>query len=64
MKTPARMADLAKIDTGLSADEKAAARRSGLAQKARAALGGRWVMAREHAPARGVYNPLTGARLQ
>lgn len=64
METPIRMTDLRHVDTGLSANDKAEARRAGLAQKARAALGGRWVMAREHAPARGVYNPLTGARLQ
>lgn len=64
MKTPARNTDLRHVDTGLSANEKAEARRAGLAQKARAALGDRWVMAHQHAPARGVYNPLTGARLQ
>lgn len=56
--------DLRHIETGLPEAEKRTARREGLAQKARAALGAKWVMAREHAPARGVYNPLTGARLQ
>lgn len=64
MKTPERNSDLRHVETDLSDEEKATARRAGLAQKARAALGGRWVMARQHAPARGVYNPLTGARLQ
>lgn len=60
----AKNTDIKAWDTGLSEAEKRAARREGLAQKARAALGAKWVMAREHAPARGVYNPLTGARLQ
>lgn len=64
MKTPAPMTDLRHVDTGLSAKEKADARRAGLAQKAIAALGNSWVMARKHAPARGTYNPLTGSRLQ
>lgn len=63
MDTPIRMQDLRHVETGLSTEEKAAARRAGLAQKACAALGGRWVMARENAPVRGAYNPLTGARL-
>ncbi|MFC4518584.1 hypothetical protein [Cupriavidus pinatubonensis] len=63
MKTPARMEDLRHVDTGLSANEKAEARRAGLAQKAIAALGTRWTCAAEHAPRRGNFNPLTGARL-
>ena len=63
MKTPARMSDIKALDTGLSADEKATARRAGLAQKAIAALGARWTCAPEHAPRRGSFNPLTGARL-
>lgn len=64
MKTPARMEDLRHVDTGLSANDKAEARRAGLAQKAIAALGSRYTCAKVHAPARGVYNQLTGARLQ
>lgn len=60
----AKMTDLRHVDTGLSADEKAEARRTGLAQKAIAALGARWTCAKVHAPARGHYNELTGARLQ
>ncbi|NSX18136.1 hypothetical protein HTY52_28950 [Cupriavidus taiwanensis] len=63
MKTPAPMTDLRHVDTGLSATEKAEARRAGLAQKAIAALGARWTCAPEHAPRRGMFNPLTGARL-
>lgn len=64
MKTPAPMTDIKALDTGLSEQEKADARRAGLAQKAIAALGTRWVCAAANAPARGSYNPITGTRLQ
>lgn len=64
MKTPARMEDIKAWDTDLSANEKAEARRAGLAQKAIAALGARWTCAKVHAPEKGSYNGLTGARLQ
>lgn len=56
MKTPARMEDLRHIDTDLSAEEKAEARRAGLAQKSIAALGARWTLAQQHAPQRGTYD--------
>ena len=59
-----KMTDLRHVETGLSATEKAAARRAGLAQKAIAALGARYACAKVHAPRRGHYNELTGARLQ
>lgn len=62
--TPAKMTDLRHVQTNLSADEKAEARRAGLAQKAIAALGSRYICAKVHAPSRGHYNELTGARLQ
>ncbi|MEM5429374.1 hypothetical protein [Cupriavidus oxalaticus] len=58
-----KMTDLRHIESGLSADEKASARRAGLAQKAIAALGARWTCAPQHAPRRGTFNPLTGVRL-
>jgi len=56
--------DIKAWDTGLTEAEKRAARIEGLRQKARAALGDRWVLSLQHAPRRGTYNPLTGARLQ
>lgn len=55
-RSPARNEDLRHVDTGLSAAERTAARIEGLRQKAVAALGSRWVLAREHAPKRGNYN--------
>lgn len=64
MQTPTRMTDLRHVQTDLSADEKAEARRAGLAQKAIAAMGNAWTCAKVHAPRRGHYNELTGARLQ
>lgn len=54
--SPSRMEDLRHIDTGLPDPQRAAARLEGLRQKSLAALGPRWVLAREHAPQRGVYN--------
>lgn len=62
--TPTKGFDLRHYESPLTEAEKRQAREDGLREKAKAALGAKWVMAREHAPARGVYNPLTGARLQ
>lgn len=55
-RSPARNEDLRHVDTDLPAAERTAARIEGLRQKAVAALGSRWVLAREHAPQRGHYN--------
>lgn len=63
MKTPARMDDLTKVDTHLSAAEKQECRLAGLRQKEIAALGERYSCHASKAPARGNYNPLTGIRL-
>lgn len=63
MNTPARNTDIRHIDTGLSAEEKRAAREEGLRQKQRRELGERYLCHPANAPRRGVYNPITGARL-
>lgn len=63
MKTPARNSDLTKVDTHLSDAEKQECRLAGLRQKEIAALGERYLAHPKNAPAKGFYNPLTGARL-
>lgn len=63
MNTPARNTDIRNLDTGLSADEKRAAREEGLRQKQRQELGARYLCHPANAPHRGAYNPITGARL-
>lgn len=60
MNTPAKMTDLAKLDTGLPESEKRAIHRR---VSMVAALGRKWLLHPSNAPKRGTYNPMTGARL-
>ncbi|MCA7083436.1 hypothetical protein K7G19_07460 [Cupriavidus sp. DB3] len=62
--TPTKGFDLRHYVSPLTEEEKRQARVDGLREKAKAALGDRWVLSLQHAPRRGTYHPLTGARLQ
>ncbi|MCT9071220.1 hypothetical protein N6G06_07565 [Cupriavidus gilardii] len=61
--TPTKGFDLRHYVSPLTEEEKRQAREDGLREKAKAALGDRYVLSLSHAPARGQYNPITGARL-
>lgn len=55
--------DLRHYVSPLTEDEKRQARADGLREKAKAALGDRYVLAMANAPRKGQYNAMTGARL-
>jgi len=57
MNTYPKNFDLRNADCSiLSADEKQECRLTGLAQKAKQALGANWMLHKSHAPAKGQYN--------
>lgn len=61
--TPTKGFDLRHYVSPLSEEEKRQARVDGLREKAKAALGDRWVCSPSKAQAKGHYNPMTGSRL-
>lgn len=61
--TPIKGFDLRHYVSPLTEEEKRQAREDGLREKAKARLGDRYVLSLTKAPAKGHYNPMTGARL-
>lgn len=63
MKTPARNSDLRHVKTGLSAMERHEAILEGRRLQQIRELGDAYLLHPSKAPAKGVYNALTGMRL-
>lgn len=61
--TPTKGFDLRHYVSPLTEAEKRQAREDGLREKAKAALGDRYVLSLANAPRKGQYNAMTGARL-
>jgi hypothetical protein len=62
-RTPKRGTDLRHVETGLSDAERLQAIQECALLRQKRLLGQRWVAHPANAPAKGIYNPLTGARL-
>ncbi|MGN6085831.1 hypothetical protein [Trinickia sp.] len=62
-QTPKRNTDLRHVDSGLTEAEKKQVAQDVARARQKEKLGERYLLHPRHAPQRGTYNPITGARL-